>query len=353
VLAPGDRIHSMQTLARDFSVSKKIVECAFNLLEEEHLIVKMTGRRGTFIRKDIGLSSANGSARQDATSNSVCMVVPEKGDLYENIFRRISGHLLKRGLYHIVVSEGSYYDDVEGLSTFISRIAADNPFGFIIDGHDHVPYEFIKENLSITRNLVFVNRYHWHEDIPGAKFALVDYEKAGEIAAEHLWSMGHRTVSFFALPEKKYHEPTMWNSIQIRILTGFRNMCRKKGLSFDEGVAWRLILDEPFEKIAGEIFSASQAPTGLFAYGDSNAVEHVMPVLARLNLRVPEDVSIVGLYDTPHAVNCPCPLTSISICEDTIADVAFNLLINGKPGEKILVQPKLIERASVIKRCVL
>ena len=107
---------------------------------------------------------------------------------------------------------------------------------------------------------------------------------------------------------------------------------------------------EQLYEVMKDVFSGSKKPTGIFVYSDCDVVERVIPALGRLNLKVPEDVSIVGFYNTPHAENYPCPLTSISICEEEIAKCAFDLLLNGKPGEKILIQPRLVERKSVRRR---
>ena len=69
------------------------------------------------------------------------------------------------------------------------------------------------------RNLVFINRYHWRERLPGAKYALVDYERVGSLAVEHLVAMGHRRVAFLAVREWNMEKP--WESIQSQMLAGF------------------------------------------------------------------------------------------------------------------------------------
>lgn len=50
-MRPGERLHSIRNLSRELSVSKKIVESAFNVLAKDKLIVKRPGRLGTYVAK--------------------------------------------------------------------------------------------------------------------------------------------------------------------------------------------------------------------------------------------------------------------------------------------------------------
>ncbi len=347
LLSPGDRIQCMRVLARELSVSKKVVECAFNILEEDGLIIKEAGRRGTFVKSKLPVEQPDDEIRSRSVSNSVCMIMLEKGHVYENIFQGICPHLLKKGLYPLVISEEYYYSK-DSITAFLSKIIADKPYGFIVEGHDRLPYEFLKDMVDVTRNLVFINRYHWDSEIPGAKFALADYEMAGESAVEHFFSHRHRNIAFITTCEKE--EPKLWKSIQLQMLNGFRRACRRRRMFFDEGTSWRLINGEPTEDVVRDLFSSSAPPTGLLVYRDIMAIEQLIPALEKMDLAVPRDVSIVGFYNTPHSAGYKVPLSSISICEEEIAREAYRLLVGGKPGEKVLIKPKLVERESVARR---
>ena len=70
---------------------------------------------------------------------------------------------------------------------------------------------------------------------------------------------------------------------------------------------------------------------------------------ARLGLRVPGDVSVMGYDDLPLAAGCEPPLTTIRQDRLALGKSAFSLLdslMNGVAVSKVLLRPQLIVRES-------
>ena len=63
-----------------------------------------------------------------------------------------------------------------------------------------------------------------------------------------------------------------------------------------------------------------------------------------MGLDFKKSLSIVGLYNTSWGEILNPAMTSISIQEAEIAEIAADCIINRKTGQRILVEPKLIKR---------
>jgi DNA-binding LacI/PurR family transcriptional regulator len=78
-------------------------------------------------------------------------------------------------------------------------------------------------------------------------------------------------------------------------------------------------------------------------------------ILAKHNLRVPEDVSIIGYDNEEWTEFCRPPLTTISLPFEQMGEIAAQMLIDRIEGQEhnnihqdIILQPTLIERSSCI-----
>jgi len=92
---------------------------------------------------------------------------------------------------------------------------------------------------------------------------------------------------------------------------------------------------------------------GATAYWALNDYEAMLVIneLHRLGLRVPEDVSVVGRWDTPWSGRTDSPLTTISLSPEGIAAAIVEAVRAGRdgahrPSALTLVQPKLVVRQS-------
>ena len=99
-----------------------------------------------------------------------------------------------------------------------------------------------------------------------------------------------------------------------------------------------------------DILTSSDRPTAVFAYADFLA-KQVIDAAKEQGLRVPEDLAVIGYFNTPWVDMLEVPLTFVSIKEDTIAGIAAQKLqasINHpvKLPETIYVKPELIIRKS-------
>ena len=103
---------------------------------------------------------------------------------------------------------------------------------------------------------------------------------------------------------------------------------------------------EEFNRRITSSFGAADRPTAVFTHQDSTALE-VYKLLRKLNLKVPDDVALVGCFNTPWSEMMDPSLTSLSIREDELGRIiAETIAKNTDSAEDIYIKPELIVRKS-------
>lgn len=172
-----------------------------------------------------------------------------------------------------------------------------------------------------------------------------DSRRGGELAAEHLFGLGHRRV---AVVGAALERPT----VRARV-DGFLTKMAELGVVLDRK---RSLLIPEVQDYQGacdcvrEHFGADAAPTALFCSNDEIA-SGALRALGILGLEVPRDVSVVGFDDTVIARCTDPPLTTIRVPKNLLGRRAVAMLIdlveNRALSEKdVNVDVDLLERAS-------
>lgn len=176
----------------------------------------------------------------------------------------------------------------------------------------------------------------------------VDFYASGQLAARHLVAYGHR--SFGAILNASRDG---WGGHQPR-LRGFEDELRSHGFGVEDRhlafsttsiASGRDALLAMLER--GPLPSAIFTGNDLLAIGASGAaVDH--------GLRIPEDVSFVGVDNILLASHVRPGLTSVDVHKQRVATEAFRLLSEFKSSrrgaERVLIEPTLVERESVSRR---
>jgi LacI family transcriptional regulator len=133
-------------------------------------------------------------------------------------------------------------------------------------------------------------------------FYLDNYRAACE-AVEYLLLQGHRSIAFIAGPPDQ-------NDAQAR-LAGYRDTLAKHQIAINE----QLIVAGDFQESGGllavnQLLESGQRFSAIFASNDLSAYGARL-ALYRRNIRVPEDISIIG-FDDLHSSMCTTPpLTTV------------------------------------------
>jgi GntR family transcriptional regulator of arabinose operon len=189
--------------------------------------------------------------------------------------------------------------------------------------------------------LVFFNaKYAWSAN---PLVAMDDYA-AGQIATEHLISLGHRNITgIFVFDNMQGHKRYQ----------GFMNKLMEHNIPMPEKrVLWFPAAEQSalFSNSGSEISSLLDGSTAVVCYNDSLAVE-LMSFCKRQGRSVPGDLSVVGIDDSNLARICEIPLTSVQHPKQQLGETAASILLElmSNPSFKAkdtLFHPKLIKRAS-------
>ena len=151
----------------------------------------------------------------------------------------------------------------------------------------------------------------------------VDNEGGGQLAGEHLWSLGHRRAGMI-----------LWEGNRLpaeKRLRGLRSVWERQGERIPDAAVIRIGADseeEVFEKLSAVYRKAPRRRlplTALFCYNDRLAGMAVK-ALRRIGLRVPEDVSVVGFDDAVYTELLDPPLTTVRQPLVQLVSLAMQLL---------------------------
>lgn len=147
-------------------------------------------------------------------------------------------------------------------------------------------------------------------------------------AMEYLKSLGHQSVGFIG--EKN----------TTRKLQYFQESAAALGLTADPSHIF--ISDKRFEKIGFEgadyFLKQDNLPTAILTAYDEVALG-AMQVFTQSGVRIPEDISIIGINDIPFSSYTSIPLTTIQTYKEDIYRIAIQILLDKiRNPEKHVIQ---------------
>ena len=173
----------------------------------------------------------------------------------------------------------------------------------------------------------------------------LDNTKAGYIAAKYLLDLGHTCIAHIS-------GPTKLRLVRER-MAGYQAALAERGLPPDACIIregdW--VCESGYAAMA-DILRGEPRPTAVFAANDRMAIG-AMHAVSQAGLRVPDDISFVGVDDIEVAAYQIPALTTIRQSFAELATLAVQLLLeiieHGRPEQpQIMIEPQLIERQSVV-----
>jgi LacI family transcriptional regulator len=229
--------------------------------------------------------------------------------------------------------------DVEQESLLIHQLVEDDIQGVLIwpvlNGEASTELTRLVRQNAIP--LVCMDRMHegWNCD-----YVASDNFHGGYIATQHLLGLGHEHIVFLSAPTLKLRPVA-------ERLRGYRAAMEAAGLApqapwlvgtNDEEHGFRYLVRAYLEAKGPEIdelvrlLAAQPRPTAIFAVNDLIAMQ-VLQAARKVNLRVPEDLSVVGFDDQAELITqLKVPLTTVAQDTYAIGQRAAELLIKRIEG---------------------
>lgn len=180
---------------------------------------------------------------------------------------------------------------------------------------------------------------------PKSGTILLDYSTGMAEAVDHLAGLGHRKIGFLAGPHTLHSAVTRRND--------FVAAMQRAGLAIHD--RWVIECDHTLRGgVAGfeRLQALADRPTALICSNDMTAIG-VLRAVYMAGLRVPQDLSVIGLDDIDFAEFTLPPLTTIRLSRTELARAAFEALrqqAEAEPGGKVqrefLVSTSLVVRGS-------
>ena len=199
----------------------------------------------------------------------------------------------------------------------------------------------MKPDVCREKNLRLVYVFeHSNGEFPSVN---VDNFAAARLAVRHLAEMGHRRIGLFCVPHRRYHYVNERHD-------GFLAGMAEAGL--EANPEWIVCTDERENAVAKMLsLPERNRPTALFGISDFLLL-HVQRYAFLHGIRIPEDLSLVGMGNMEAGNFAVVPLTSIEEDHREFGKVAVRALLDKETGVKkqgsgmYLLPPRLIRRVS-------
>ena len=326
--APGEKFFTDRALAKHFSATTITVARSLNLLCSKGLLVRKVGS-GTFVGGTPLLS-------QKRRIGIICHEMIQGDETYVTpVLSRFGAFFTGRG-YDVIsfcAFPGEYrrlVDEYElsGVMVFVPRVQFADEIRRLHD--EGVPVVSIGYAMP---------------GLGGISFG-TDHEKSLLLAVDHLHSLGHRKIAFL--------QPMDHASSGV-FARGYRNAMWRHRLPLHPD--WEISLDGQGANLIGQmerylsrLMEQGEMPTAI-VIGRISYASIVYAFAQAHRLRIPEDLSLMGLGNAEYLCHMSPPLSVISQNLDRIADEAALALFDGMSGVsgghgESAIEPVLVERGS-------
>ena len=334
--APAGR-RSIRDVAELAGVSVGTVS---NVLNKPSLVAQETRAKVEAAIATLGFVR-NGSARQlrAGTSRTVGAIVLDiSNPFFTDVARGVEDRLAEDDFILILASSD---ERLEKERRYLRLLEEQGVQGVLISPADD-DLDWLDETRNRGTAVVLLDRTS-----PGASMCsvAVDDIKGGELAAAHLASLGHRRIGFVN------------GSTKIRQCAdrrkGVRKALRSAGLPVADAlveVTVNSLNADGGEDGLEQLLRLSDPVTAILCVNDVSALG-VLRGLRRRNIKVPDEMAVVGYDDVEFAAVLTTPLTSIRQPRYQIGRAAAELLLaeagsRDHQHEQVLFQPELVVRES-------
>ncbi len=340
----GLPLPSERELADAFAVSRPTVRKAMDVLDRSRYVERLQGR-GTFAL-----------VPDDAVGKSTILYAGEsRSHFYSGFYAALCA---EAGVHGRAITSFTPVADDRALGRF-SRMAAEYESLICTEEAWEQIEIYVPHDVRVTRISGFHStRDHAADERPGFVVSTDEF-RATQMAVEHLIQLGHRKIGLLDVG---------WENPSGDPLLGIADTRRETSCGYTTMLGRHRIQEQWWMTIPDQADVADwqvlgersihrhfdiweERPTAIVSVADFR-VAPLLRVLRERGLRVPEDVSVMGIGNTPWATALDPQLTTICLGEVEMARLA--LLLSGEtPPDAtriVRVAPQLVVRESTAER---
>jgi LacI family transcriptional regulator len=262
---------------------------------------------------------------------TVGVLVPELSDGYHTmVMSGIGDHLMREGYFYFSAHHRHKSDLIEEYPRLLLGRGAEGLIAIDTLLHHQLPIPVVA--------------VAGHKKIPGVTNVVLDHRRAAELSLRHLHQLGHRQIAFMRGQPFSSDSDDRWRSIV--------SVARELGIEIRTELTIQLEKDltspELGYPVVQQLLQNRRRFTAIVSFNDIAAIGAIR-ALRDANLRVPEDVSVVGFDDINIAAYHNPRLTTIRQPLHDMGETAARILLQRMQGfkdypEEFAVPPELIIR---------
>lgn len=338
VYKPGDRLPSMDDLAKEFSINKITVRKALTELISEGLIYAIPAQ-GTYVSEPKKEEAQVANKLRTVSVWSTDLIANDIGPYHMEMLNGLRLEISKHDASLVLLNSENVRTPAEILN-LIKRSGADAMI--YVGPQDPAVLRYLIKNgppaILVDNNLNEMN----------VDTICIDNKQAGRVAMQHLLDLGHTSIVMVTGPED--------HPVSQERLTGVQEAIN--GFAGAKKVKLTIIPDnftrEGGEKATEEILKAKNKPTAILYFNDEMAVGGLQAIYRSTDLKVPDDISFISIDGTLWSRGTHPPLTAVYIPTHQMGTLAIRHVIANLDSDnhypsRTFVNIELIQRKSTAK----
>lgn len=344
-LRVGEKLPQGVDLAKELGVSHNTLRSALSKLENDGYIAMIHGK-GTFVYPD------------NTKSKAVATIMVLHGDdsgfesTWRYIVPEVSRCAAEKQLKTFITTDTSM--NIFSESDVRNFVKANNVIGIVSIMSNFNGNEPSIDMMRAAGVPVVIAQGRLHDtDVTGFANICIPEKSGWEEAIAYLAGIGHKHIGIIGganTPDKTSScKPFRFFSYE-----GTLDLLNKYGAINDPGLIKDSIFDkDKIREKVEELFQNKHKPTAILCFSDFFAI-YVYEALKKMELRIPDDVAVMGICGYPDARLLSPPLSTIDYCYAGIAEMAVKMLeepekwfdpLTGK-GKQYIKPYNLVKRAS-------
>ena len=320
---PDKRLPSERELARRYKLAHMTVNKSLNGLVALGHLERRQGD-GTYIR-------------EQTLPKTACLILDYMDDIHAPFPYIMQKTLFDAGFIVTVFDTLRITETPLLLETYLKN----PPKLLIFDGLVKFPFDLLKNVPATTRKIIF----HRCETKPvfDASYVLADTEECGYMAVKQLVLSGRRRIGIVSeFPKSEYDQANLFKKGCEKALSEFKI---KNTVFIKREPGWENEEMSISENDIMEMLQGGNHRDGILSMMDAELIPFIKAA-NKLGISIPEQLSLIGRFNTPWADYYK--LTSTDIQPGEIVE-KIKAVLNSEENVTIMVEPKIVFRESCVE----